>query len=132
MAPKEVYGIVKTVDEKKYWDVSIPLMFEIPVGFSAGITGTAGAEKNVIEDNRMEIHGNLSQDDDHDEGANGVTWDLTENKAQKDGWDISSLSGRDCGAAPARRGFLDARVCEAGREVLVRSSTPVPKGGFAS
>jgi hypothetical protein len=85
LAPKEVYGIVKTVDEKKYWDVSIPLKFESPVGVSAGITGTLGAERNMTEENRMEIHGNLAQDDDHDEGANAVTWDLTENSSNKDG-----------------------------------------------
>lgn len=84
-APKEVYGIVKTVNEKKYGDVSIPLMFQTPVGLSAGIMGTFGAEKKMIEENRMEIHGNLAQDDDHDEGANAVTWDLTENATSKDG-----------------------------------------------
>jgi hypothetical protein len=33
----------------------------------------------------MEIHGHLYFDDDHDEDANAVTWDLSENDAQKDG-----------------------------------------------
>ena len=84
-APKEVYGMVSAIDQKKHWEVSIPVMFESPIGLSAGITGTAGGESNSHEDNRMEIHGNLYQDDEHDEGANGVTWDLQENKIQGDG-----------------------------------------------
>src|SRR5436190_9834038 len=85
MAPKEVYGIAKTDGERKYWDVSIPIMFKSPIGASAGITGNAETGKIVGEDNYMAIYGELSQDDDHDEGANGVTWDLTENQAQNNG-----------------------------------------------
>jgi hypothetical protein len=33
----------------------------------------------------MEVHGNLDWDDDHDEAANAVSWQLTENAAQRDG-----------------------------------------------
>lgn len=84
-APKQVYGMVSTIDQKKHWEVSIPVMFESPIGLSAGVTGTAGNKTISHEDNRMELHGNLYQDDDHDEGANGVTWDLQENKVQGDG-----------------------------------------------
>ena len=84
-APKQVYGMVSVIDQKKHWEVSIPVTFETPIGLSAGVTGTAGSESNSHEDNRMEIHGNLYQDDEHDEGANGVTWDLQENKVQGDG-----------------------------------------------
>jgi hypothetical protein len=85
IAPKSVYGIVKVVDETKYLDISIPLLFESPIGLSAGITGTGGVERSKHHENRMEVHGNLDWDDDHDEAANAVSWQLTENAAQKDG-----------------------------------------------
>jgi hypothetical protein len=85
LAPKEVYGMVKTVGERKYWDISIPLMFESPVGAKVGMTGKGGMEKKAFEDNRAEIHGELLPDDSHPNGANAVTWDLTENEVQKDG-----------------------------------------------
>jgi len=84
-APKEIYGIVKSRDESKRWEVSVPLMFNSPVGPGIGVTGTVGADFQTTKDHRMEIQGNLLQDDDHDEGANGLTWDLTENEAQRDG-----------------------------------------------
>ncbi|KAH0557165.1 hypothetical protein GP486_005046 [Trichoglossum hirsutum] len=85
LAPKEVYGVIKLVNELKHWEVSIPAMFQSSVGISAGITASVGAKTYATAENRMEIHGNLSQDDDHDEGANGATWDLTENQAHRDG-----------------------------------------------
>jgi hypothetical protein len=85
IAPKAVYGMVKVVDEKRYFDISIPLLFESPIGLSAGITGTGGIERSEHQENRMEIHGSLDWDDDHDEEANAVSWQLTENAAQKDG-----------------------------------------------
>jgi hypothetical protein len=85
LAPKEVYGIVKTVEEKKVFDVTIPVMFESPIGLKAGVTSQVRNEKTEHQENRMEIHGHLYFDDDHDEDANAVTWDLSENDAQKDG-----------------------------------------------
>jgi len=85
MAPKEVYGIVTTVDEKKVRDITIPLMFNTPVGLSAGFEGHAGTERTEHQGNRMEIHGELYYDDDHDEAPYGVTWDLYENSNQRDG-----------------------------------------------
>ena len=81
-APKEVYGIVTTVDQRKHWKIEIPLMFHSPIGLKAGLTGSGGSDWSTHEDNRIEIHGNFYQDDEHDEGANGVTWDLQENKTQ--------------------------------------------------
>lgn len=84
LAPKEVYGIVKTVEEKKVRDITIPLMFESPIGLSAGVEGHLGIERTEHQDNRMEVHGNLHYDDDHDE-AYGATWELYENPAQGDG-----------------------------------------------
>ena len=85
MAPKEVYGIVKTIEEKKVRDVTIPIMFESPIGFSAGMEGHVGLETTDHQENRMQIHGRLSYDDDEHEEANIVVWDLYENPAQKDG-----------------------------------------------
>jgi hypothetical protein len=84
MAPKEVYGIVKTVDDKKIRDITMPLMFRTPIGLSTGVEGHMGTERTEQQENRMEIHGNLYYDDDHDE-AYGVTWELYENSAQRDG-----------------------------------------------
>ncbi|EXJ76625.1 uncharacterized protein A1O5_01133 [Cladophialophora psammophila CBS 110553] len=85
MAPKEVYGIVKVVEERKYREVSIPVMFESPVGISAGVEAKFGSEDNEHQEHRMEIHGDLYWDDDHMDAACGATWDLRENEAQKDG-----------------------------------------------
>lgn len=42
LAPTSVYGITQTVDEKKYLDISVPLLFQYPVGVSAGIRETEG------------------------------------------------------------------------------------------
>ncbi|RDL39271.1 uncharacterized protein BP5553_03611 [Venustampulla echinocandica] len=83
-APKQVYGAVKTVEEKKKYDISIPLTFETPIGLSAGLEPHVGRESLTVVEHRMALHGNLFYDDDHDE-ANVVTWDLSENSAQKDG-----------------------------------------------
>jgi len=33
----------------------------------------------------FKVHGNLAQDDYHDDGANSVTWDLIENQISKEG-----------------------------------------------
>jgi hypothetical protein len=85
MAPKEVYGIVKTIEEKKVRDVTIPVMFESPIGLSAGLEGHVGQETIEHQENRMEIHGRLSYDDDDHEEANIVIWELYENPAQRDG-----------------------------------------------
>ena len=85
MAPKEVYGIVTTVDEKKVRDITIPLMFSTPIGLSAGFQGHVSTERTEHRENRMEIHGELYYDDDHDEAPYGVTWDLYENSDQRDG-----------------------------------------------
>lgn len=39
----------------------------------------------MTEEGRLEVHDNLAQDDDHDEGANSVTWDLGKNLISKVG-----------------------------------------------
>lgn len=85
MAPKEVYGIVKMVEGRNYREVSIPVMFESPVGASAGVEATFGSEETEHQEHRMEIYGDLSWDDDHTDAACGATWDLRENEAQRDG-----------------------------------------------
>jgi len=85
MAPKTVYGIVKTVDEKTVKDITVPVMFESPIGLFAGVELHARMEQTKQQENRMEIHGQLYEDDDHVDEANAVSWDLFENPAQKDG-----------------------------------------------
>jgi hypothetical protein len=82
MAPKSVYGIVKTVEEKTVKDFTVPVMFESPLGLSAGVELHAGMERTEHQESRMEIHGQLFEDDDHVDGANAVFWDLYENRAQ--------------------------------------------------
>jgi hypothetical protein len=85
LAPKEVYGIVKSVEEKRFRDVKIPAMFQSPLGFSTGAEGHIGSEEIQHQEHRMEIHGDLYYDDEHIEAACGATWDLSENSAQRDG-----------------------------------------------
>jgi hypothetical protein len=84
-APKEVYGFVKTVEDKAIRDLSIPVMFESPVGVSLGFEGHLGLERTEHQDNRMEIYGSFQTADDHSEGAIGVEWKLEENRTQCDG-----------------------------------------------
>jgi hypothetical protein len=85
IAPKEVYGTVHIIDKKKTRNISIPLMFESQTHVSTGIEGLVGTETTEQTENRMEIHGQVYYDDDHDEEPNAVSWDLYENKVQKDG-----------------------------------------------
>lgn len=85
MAPKEVYGILKASKEKNSYGITIPAMFESPIGLWTSIEGHAGKEETEHQENRMEIHGDLYFDDEHDQYANAVTWDLSENDALKDG-----------------------------------------------
>ena len=84
-APKAVYGVIKTIENRRIKDVTVPVTFETPLGLSTGAKVDAGMKHTEHEDNRMEIHGQLYQDDDHIDGAHGVSWDLTENEAQADG-----------------------------------------------
>jgi hypothetical protein len=45
----------------------------------------ASMETTEHQDNWMEIHGQLYEDDDHVDEANAVSWDLFENPVQRDG-----------------------------------------------
>ncbi|KAF4332401.1 hypothetical protein FBEOM_13798 [Fusarium beomiforme] len=83
-APKTVIGQVKELESTKLFEIEVPVVFETPFG-SAGLTSRWSKETKVTEEGRMEIHGNLAQDDDHDDGANSVTWDMTENPISKEG-----------------------------------------------
>jgi hypothetical protein len=84
-APKQMFGLTKQRENKKTLEIEVPLVFQLPVGLSTGLTGRWGTETAMTEDGRMELHGNLAQDDEHDDGANSVAWDLTENPISKDG-----------------------------------------------
>jgi hypothetical protein len=83
-APKKVLGQVKTRENKKTWEIEVPVTFEAPFG-SVGITGSFASETAMTEEGRSEVHGNRAQDDAHDDGANAVTWDFTENSLSKEG-----------------------------------------------
>jgi len=84
-APKTLLGQILTREHKTTHEIKMPVVFEAPLGPKVGVTTTFGGETTVTEEGRLEVHGNLAQDDDHDEGANSVTWDMTENPLKKDG-----------------------------------------------
>jgi hypothetical protein len=85
-APKTLLGQIKTREQTKTHEIEVPVVFEAPVGAAkVGVTGKFGTETTMTEEGRSEVHGNLAQDDEHDEGANSVTWDMTENPLKMDG-----------------------------------------------
>ena len=83
-APKQILGTVSERESKRSFELEVPLVFNTPFG-SAGITTKMAHETTMTENGRLEVYGNLAQDDEHDDGANSVTWDLTENPISKDG-----------------------------------------------
>lgn len=83
-APKRVLGEVREQESTRSFGIEIPALFEVPFG-SAGVTASWSVETAGAEEGRAELYGNLAQDDDHDDGANSVTWDLTENPVSKEG-----------------------------------------------
>jgi len=83
-APKEILGVVKDRENKKSFGIEVPIVFQVPFG-SAGLSAKWSHETTLTEEGRFELHGDLAQDDEHDDGANSVVWDLTENKISKDG-----------------------------------------------
>jgi hypothetical protein len=83
-APKEILGSVVQRENKKSFEIEVPIVFDVPFG-SAGITTKWTRKTTFTEEGRSEVHGNLAQDDEHADGANSVTWDLTENPVSKDG-----------------------------------------------
>jgi hypothetical protein len=83
-APKQILGTVSERENKRSFELEVPLVFNTPFG-SAGITAKTANETTMTEHGRLEVYGNLAQDDEHDDGANSVTWDLTENPINKDG-----------------------------------------------
>lgn len=83
-APKEILGLVKERDNKKSFEIEVPVVFQVPFG-STGLSAKWSHETAVTEEGRSEVHGDFAQDDDHADGANSVTWDLTENPIKEDG-----------------------------------------------
>jgi hypothetical protein len=83
-APKEVWGQSKIVQQKRTWALTVPVVTNT-FGVEAGVTVNGGVEKNVDRDHRMNILGDTLSDDDHVNGDNEVEWNISENKAQKDG-----------------------------------------------
>jgi hypothetical protein len=83
-APKQILGTVSDRENKKTLELEVPLVFDTPFG-STGITAKMARETTVTEHGQLEVHGSLAQDDEHDNGANSVVWDLAENPISKDG-----------------------------------------------
>ncbi|KAI3320727.1 hypothetical protein HD806DRAFT_505978 [Xylariaceae sp. AK1471] len=83
-APKHMIGQVKERESSRALELEIPVTFGVPFG-SVGLTASWSKTTSFTEEGRLEILGNLAQDDEHDEGANSVQWDLNENKVSKEG-----------------------------------------------
>ncbi|GFP58629.1 hypothetical protein TASIC1_0010044000 [Trichoderma asperellum] len=83
-APKQMLGQVKSWHNRKTFEISTPIIFNAPFG-SAQLSAKWSQKTALTEDGQLEVNGNLAQDDDHDDGANSVTWDLIENPVSKNG-----------------------------------------------
>jgi hypothetical protein len=83
-APREVWGQSKVVQQKRTWALTVPVVANIH-GVQAGVTVNGGVEKNVDRDHRMNILGDTLSDDNHVSGDNEVQWNISENRAQRDG-----------------------------------------------
>ncbi|KAL6814081.1 hypothetical protein V8C40DRAFT_255904 [Trichoderma camerunense] len=83
-APRQILGQTKPRDNHRILEISAPIVFHTPFG-PAQMSAKWSQETTFTEEGRLEVHGNLAQDDDHDDGANSVTWDLTENPVSKNG-----------------------------------------------
>lgn len=83
-APKDILGQAKERENKTAFRLEVPIVFNAPFG-SAQMLAKWSRETTMSEEECLEVHGNLAQDDYHDEGANSVTWDLTENPISKGG-----------------------------------------------
>lgn len=86
-APKTLLGQIRTREHTKTQETEVPVVFGMPFfdGAKVGLTNRFSNSTTTTEEGCSEIHGNLAQDDEHDEGANSVTWDMTENPIRKDG-----------------------------------------------
>lgn len=83
-APKRLLGRVRERESYKAFEITTPLTFEVPFG-SAEFAARWARGTAMTEEGQAELHGNLAQDDEHDDGANSVAWDLTENPISKEG-----------------------------------------------
>ncbi|KAK0753712.1 hypothetical protein B0T18DRAFT_314319 [Schizothecium vesticola] len=83
-APKQLLGRVRERESCQTFEITAPVTFEVPFG-SAEFAPRWARETTMTEEGQTELHGNLAQDDEHDDGANSVAWDLTENPISKGG-----------------------------------------------
>lgn len=83
-APKQLFGQVRERENSNAFEVEVPVTFELPFG-STGLSARWKRETTATEKGRTELYGNLAQDDEHDDGANSVAWDLVENSVSKEG-----------------------------------------------
>lgn len=83
LAPKTLYGTVKTAGEEKFYNLTVPAMFEMQIGSSDFPWGSI-RQMTEHHENRTSANGRLYYDDDS-ECENTVCWELYENKSKKDG-----------------------------------------------
>ncbi|KAI0099039.1 hypothetical protein GGR51DRAFT_536556 [Nemania sp. FL0031] len=83
-APKQLSDEPKVREVSRMFEVEIPFKIEAPF-VSAGFSLKRSSEIVQTEEGRGQIHGTLFQDDEHDDGPNGVAWDLEENHVSKEG-----------------------------------------------
>ncbi|KAK0659487.1 hypothetical protein QBC41DRAFT_331436 [Cercophora samala] len=87
-APVSIVGPPQSRTNSNTFEIAAPLtLFDTPFGLgpSVGITPRWAKEITKTEEGQAELHGYLAQDDDHDEGANSVAWDMAENPVSKGG-----------------------------------------------
>ncbi|KAF1997263.1 hypothetical protein P154DRAFT_292434 [Amniculicola lignicola CBS 123094] len=85
MAPKSMYGVAAAFEERPAHDVTVPVVFENPLGLGTAVESHAKIEDTGNTEHRMEIHGQPFEDDDHIDAPNGASWDLFEDPVKKDG-----------------------------------------------
>ncbi|KAK4663235.1 hypothetical protein QC763_606830 [Podospora pseudopauciseta] len=87
-APVSIIGPPQARTNSNTFEIAAPLtLFDTPFGLgpSVGVTPRWAKETTKMEEGQAELHGYLAQDDDHDEGANSVAWDMAENPVSKGG-----------------------------------------------
>ncbi|ETS85178.1 hypothetical protein PFICI_03203 [Pestalotiopsis fici W106-1] len=84
-APKQLSDNAPTERKvNRLFELEVPFKVEVPY-VSMGFSFKRSAGWARTEEGRGRVHGGFYQDDDHDDGANGVTWDVEENHVSKEG-----------------------------------------------
>ncbi|KAK4172653.1 hypothetical protein QBC36DRAFT_337381 [Triangularia setosa] len=87
-APVSILGAPQSRTNSNTFEIAAPLtLFDTPFGLgpSVGVTPRWAKETIKTEEGQAELYGYLAPDDDHDDGANSIAWDMTENPVSKGG-----------------------------------------------